>query len=267
MFKKRSYIIVLVFILAIVVIRYLPVDISSRLKLIVGSVFVPLFGISSGIQNATETITKSIIPSDLLSSRLKQLQDENQQLKIQLMQLQNVLQENSILRSNLNWAALSQWKLKPARVIAREPSLWWRGVQIDVGSKDGIRPNLPVITAEGLVGRVSEVGLTRSMVVLLGDQKCRVSAIVPEANDCGIIAPSQAGLFNGKYIDLIYLTRGNELKPGQSVYTSGLGGIFPKGIPIGKIVDIRSAEGLYLEARVQLAANLNSLDVVWVIVQ
>jgi rod shape-determining protein MreC len=74
-------------------------------------------------------------------------------------------------------------------------------------------------------------------------------------------------LFNGKYIDLIYLTRGNELKPGQSVYTSGLGGIFPKGIPIGKIVDIRSAEGLYLEARVQLAANLNSLDVVWVIVQ
>lgn len=267
MFRKRSYIIVLVFILAVAAVRYMPQSISLRLKLIVGSIFVPIFGVSTAVQNTADTISKAILPGELLSSKLKQLEEENQRLKIQLMQLQNITEENRILRSNLNWTAQSPWRLKPARVIARDPSSWWRGVQIDVGSKDQIRPNLPVMTMDGLIGRTSEVGLTRSMVVLIGDPKCRVSAIVPEANDCGIIAPSQIGFFNGKYIDLTYLTRGSELKPGQAVYTSGLGAIFPKGIFIGRLVDIRSADGLYLEARVQLAANLNSLDVVWVIMQ
>lgn len=267
MFRKKIYITVLVFLLAIATLCFLPEAIVLNLKLITGSIFLPIFGISQGVEKATDAVGKALLPGEVLSSKVNRLEEENQRLKIQLMQFQTILEENRLLRSNLNWQAQSPWKLKLARVIAREPSAWWKGVHIDVGLKDNIRPNLPVVTMDGLIGRTSEVGYSRSMVVLLGDPKCRVSAAVPEANDCGIIAPSQAGFFNGKYVDLTFLTRGNELKPGQAVYTSGLGGIFPKGIYIGRIVDIRSADGLYLEARVQVAANLNSLDMVWVILK
>ena len=67
-------------------------------------------------------------------------------------------------------------------------------------------------------------------------------------------------------MELGYLSRNAELKPGQNVWTSGLGGIFPKDIPIGKVVDVHAAEyGLYAVARVKLAANLNALEEVWVL--
>ena len=146
----------------------------------------------------------------------------------------------------------------------RDPANWWRTVQIDLGSRDGLRENLPVLTADGLVGRVSSVGLTRSQVVLIGDPNCRVSALVENpAHDIGVISAS--GPLDNSLVELTYLSGNADLKPGQNVVTSGLGGIFPKGIPIGQIVDAQPVEfGLYTEARVKLSANLGALEQVWV---
>jgi len=147
----------------------------------------------------------------------------------------------------------------------REPANWWRTVEIDLGTRDGINTNLPVLTAEGLVGRVSSVGLTRSQVVLIGDPNCKASALVENpAHDTGIISAS--GPLNDSLVQLTYLSSNANLKPGQRVITSGLGGIFPKGIPIGLVVDARPVEfGLYTEARVKLNANLGALEQVWVL--
>jgi len=147
----------------------------------------------------------------------------------------------------------------------RDPANWWRTVQIDLGSRDGLRENLPVLTAEGLVGRVSSVGLTRSQVVLMGDPNCHVSALVENpAHDMGIVSAS--GPLDTSLVDLTYLSGSASLKPGQNVITSGLGGVFPKGIPVGQVVDSRPVEfGLYTEARVKLSANLGALEQVWVL--
>jgi rod shape-determining protein MreC len=147
----------------------------------------------------------------------------------------------------------------------RDPANWWRTVQIDLGSRDGLRENLPMLTAEGLAGRVSSVGLTRSQVVLIGDPNCRVSAIVENpAHDMGIVSAS--GPLDASLVNLTYLSGSASLKPGQNVITSGLGGVFPKGIPVGQVVDSRPVEfGLYTEARVKLSANLGALDQVWVL--
>ena len=71
------------------------------------------------------------------------------------------------------WQQKTTWKLKLANAIVRDPANWWRTVQIDLGSRDGLRTNLPVLSTEGLVGRVSSVSLTRSQVVLVGDHDCR----------------------------------------------------------------------------------------------
>jgi rod shape-determining protein MreC len=192
------------------------------------------------------------------------LRQENQQLRLQAMQTEETARENARLRQFVGWQRQTSWKLKLAKVVLREPANWWRTVQIDLGSRDGLRVNLPVLTTDGLVGRISSVSFTRSQVTLLGDPNCKVSARVEnETHDAGIIGSS--GPLETDFVWLGYLSRNANLKPGQSVVTSGEGGIFPKGIPIGKIVDVQPVDyGSRTEARVKLAANLNSLDAVWV---
>ena len=96
--------------------------------------------------------------------------------------------ENARLRQLVGWQQQTSWKLKLAKVVLREPANWWRTAQIDLGSRDGLRVNLPVVTPDGLVGRILTVSLTRSQVVLLGDPNCKVSARVEnETRDTGII--------------------------------------------------------------------------------
>ncbi len=105
----------------------------------------------------------------------------------------------------------------------------------------------------------------RSQVVLLGDPNCKVAALVEnETRDKGVIGASDP--LDNSLIVLGYLSKSANLKAGQSVSTSGLGGIFPSGIPIGKVVDARPVEyGLYVEARVKLATSLSGLEEVWVL--
>lgn len=143
-------------------------------------------------------------------------------------------------------------------MLSRDPANWWRTIQIDLGSRDGVRENLPVLTPEGLVGRVTEVSLLRSKVVLIGDANCKVPALVEnEARDKGVILSS--GPLDGSFVSLTYLASNANLKPGQKVVTSDLSAIYPKGISIGVIADVRPVEsGLYLEAEVKLSARLSS---------
>src|SRR5262249_5057603 len=98
---------------------------------------------------------------------------------------------------------------------------------------------------------------------LIGDRDCKVAAQVVETRDTGVIGTTDP--LDNSLVALGFLSKSAKLTPGQTVSTSGLGGIFPAGIPIGKIADSRPIEyGLYNEARVKLAANLSSLDEVWV---
>jgi rod shape-determining protein MreC len=192
------------------------------------------------------------------------LRRENQQFRLQALQAQETANENARLRQLVGWQRQTSWKLKLAKVVLREPANWWWTVQIDLGSRDGLRVNLPVVTTDGLVGRISAVSLTRSQVVLLGDPNCKVSARVEnETRDTGIIGPY--GTLGSEFVRLGYLSRNANLKPAQDVVTSGEGGIFPPGIPIGKIVDVQPVDnGLTTEAHVKLAANLSALEEVWV---
>ena len=189
---------------------------------------------------------------------------KNQQLRLQVAQAEEISRENSRLRQLFGWQRQAPWKLKLAKVVLRDPANWWRTVQIDLGSRDGLRVNLPVLTTDGLVGRISSVSLTRSQVTLLGDPNCKVAARVEnDTRDTGIIGAS--GPLETELVELGYLSRNANLKPAQNVLTSGEGGIFPAGIPIGKIVDVQPVDyGSRTEARVKLAANLNALEEVWV---
>jgi rod shape-determining protein MreC len=144
-------------------------------------------------------------------------------------------------------------------------------VQIDRGQRDGVLSNMPVVTAEGLVGKVRQVGYSTSQVVLIGDPDCRVTAVVIEdppakgAGIPGVISANSASVLDPTIVILTFVDRQSTVRPGQTVLTRG---IVPKGILIGHVVDTSSVWfGVYTEARVKLAANLRQLDQVWIVFQ
>ncbi|HEY1789443.1 MAG TPA: rod shape-determining protein MreC [Verrucomicrobiae bacterium] len=266
MFKQNNYIALGLVALAAVLILSLPSSASSRLKLALGSFFLPLFGLSGATQQLPADLVDSVLPRRELLREIDSLRRENQQLQAEKLQANAVALENDQLRSLLGWEKQQPWKFRLAQVVTRDPANWWRTVEIDLGSRDGVTPNLPVLTTEGLVGRILSAGYTRSQVILVGDPKCKVSALVEDpAQDTGVLSAS--GPLDSSLADLTYLPGTADLKPGQQVVTSGIGGVFPKGIPLGQVVDVRQVDfGLYTQARVKLSANLGSLEDVWVLI-
>lgn len=264
MLRRPHYIALGLIVLLTLVILNLPGPKTAQLKLGIGSFFLPLFGLASTTQQLTASAAGAVVTRGELLRLNDALRRQNEQLRIKAMQAEEIARENARLRQLLNWQKQSPWKLKLARVVLRDPANWWRTVQIDLGSRDGLQVNLPVLTSDGLVGRISSVSLTRSQVTLLGDPNCKVSARVEnDTHDTGVIGAS--GPLEPELAELGYLSRNASLKPGQSVVTSGVGGIFPLGIPIGQIVDVQPVDyGSRAEARVRLAAKLNALEEVWV---
>jgi rod shape-determining protein MreC len=265
MFKQKNYLALGAVVFVAIVLSSLPTRATTRLKLAVSSWFLPLFGLANAGQQLPADLADSVLSRRELLQQIDTLRRENQQLKSQAVQSAAMARENDQLRNLLGWQRQSPWRLKLANVVMRDPANWWRTIQIDLGSRDGIQTNQPVLTTEGLVGRVSSVSFVSSQIVLIGDPNCRVSAVVENAtHDMGVL--TAGGPLDTSLVQLSYLASSANLKPGQNVLTSGLGGVFPKGIPIGKIVDAQTIEyGLATEARVKLNANLGALEQVWVL--
>jgi rod shape-determining protein MreC len=268
MLRRPHYLALSLVVLFVVVILNLPGRTATQCKLALSSLFLPLIGLASSTQSLTEKTSHRFYPRQALFDRIEQLQRENQQLRLREGQMAELWHENDRLREALQLQAQSPWNLKLARVILRDPANWWRTVHIDLGARDGVATNMAVLTSSGLVGRVHEVAYSSSQVAMIGDPHCGVSALVEEgaSGDYGVISSSGANVLNASIVGLTFVNRQSAIKPGQRVVTSGLGGVFPKGILIGHIVDTNSVGfGLYTEARVKLAANLNNLQEVWVI--
>jgi rod shape-determining protein MreC len=266
MFNRSYYVAFgLVSLLALLALS-LPDRTAHRVKLAVSALYLPLFGLAGSLQGLLDQTGAVVQPRKSLLREVEVLRRQNAELRLRMAQLEEAWQENQRLREALQWQGRQPWRVKAARVVGQDPANWWRNVHIDLGSRDGIEPNFNVLTAEGLVGRVSEVGFARSRVLLVGDPGCRVAAQVQETREKGSIMPSASSL-DRLVVGLMYLPGTGECRPGHRVITSGDGGIFAKGIPLGTIVEVQTNEfGLYLEARVRLAANLNRLDEVWVLI-
>ncbi len=244
----------------------LPDQTVARLKLAIGSLFLPLFGLAGSTQQLAERAGDAVLPRSELLRQLEALRQTNQDLRLQAARAEEIARQNDRLRLLLGWQQQQKrGKFKLASVVLRDPANWWRSVQIDLGRRDGLSTNLPVLAPDGaLVGRVASVSLTRAQVVLLGDPNCKVAARVDSpSRDPGIIRG--AGPLESEFVEMAFFTRSANLKPGQDVRTSGEGGIYPKDILIGKVVDYHSVEyGLEMVARIKLAANPSALEEVWV---
>lgn len=268
MFRKPQLIALGGVVVLVLVLLNLPEPTAARAKLAVSSLFLPLFGLVSSGQRLVSEAGRAVLPRALVLRELSELRAQNRTLHLQVNQLRAAAAENDRLRELVAWQRASPWKSRACRVIARDTTDWWRTVRIDVGSREGARPGLPVVSAEGLlVGRLDTVGWATSDVVLVGDPKCRVSVVVRESRETGVLTTPSVGVLDHRLVDLTHLPRNTALRPGQTVHTSGLGGYFPAGLPVGTVVDTRSVGyGLYSEARVRLFADSSRLQEVIVLV-
>ena len=257
--KTRQYVAGSV-LLTVALLLLLPDSTRGRLKVAIGSLFLPLFGLS---QSAQAVVVKT--------GRILSNGDDRQSMGglelAESIQLREVLAENQRLSRKLGWKRNIRWSVKAARVVGRDPANWWRTLHINLGVRDDLHPNQTVLSSDGaLVGRTGEVGPARSQVVLASDPNCRFAALIRDTrNQAGIVSP-RAFDPDPRMVLLTYLPTDIQVKPGQLVVTSGLGRMVPKEIPVGRVIDSRlSHDGLHLEAKVKLQADLNTLEEVWVI--
>jgi len=165
------------------------------------------------------------------------LREENARLRTahdRLMQWQAVARklenENKALKELLNFEQPSSTKSISARVIGDSGGAFARTMILNAGSKAGVRKGLAVITGAGLVGRVQEVGLRSSRLLLLSDLNSRIPVVIESSRVRGVVAGT-----NGETLRLVHLPPDVVTAPGDRIVTSGHGGALPPGLPIGVV--------------------------------
>lgn len=200
------------------------------------------------------------------NAELEALREENRTLREQLIDYYEIKNENEWYEKMFGlYEEHSDYTFAYGTAIARDPSEYYGGFTIDVGTAGGVSVGDPVITAEGLVGVVQEVGLTYSRVRTVLDPDTRAAAAVARTGDTGYTSGSALLAVDGK-MRLNYLERTSGVIVGDYVVTSGLGGVFPKGLPVGKVLSIHmEADGTTMYAEVQPFADIIDVTSVMVI--
>lgn len=201
------------------------------------------------------------------AAREEQLQKQIRQLEGEVARLQEFRAESERLRRLLDFREKTRdrYELMAADVIGRDPGNWFGTIAVDRGAADGVGPDMPVLLPEGLVGRVLRVSQHTSEVLLLTDPRSSVGGTVQVTRTPGVLR----GVVNGfGQLRMTYLVKDAPVEKGQVVVTSGLGGIFPGGIPVGKIVSVRpEPTGLTKEALVQPLVDFARLEEVFILVR
>lgn len=218
---------------------------------VVGSVVAsPVSGISNVVGNLTAD-----------SQTLSDLKAENDDLKAQVARLTEYEDEANTLTDLLQLRNQYSLDSTAARVIARSTDSWSSTITIDKGTTSGIQTGMPVMTSTGVVGQVSECGPTTATVRLITDESSGVSAKVQSSGAQGQLQGSADGTL---HLNLIRTDQ--QVSTGDSVVTSGLGGVYPKGLPVGTVSNVTKSSGsLYYDITVEPLASVGSLEEVLVI--
>ena len=204
-------------------------------------------------------------PTDLVSLRQRnaELEAEIANLQTEVISLQQQVEEVELLSALLDFArSQRENEYKAASVVFRDPRPFLKYVVIDVGSDDGVLSGMPVVGAEGLVGRVDAVTANAARVQMITDPDSDVSVLVQPADAVTVLSGS---ITSDISVDLI--PNDVNVAPGDLLLTSGLGGVYPPNILIGQVASVRSsATALFQQAAVQPAVDFSRLDIVLVIV-
>jgi rod shape-determining protein MreC len=203
-------------------------------------------------------------PRDIVSLRARNAELESQvsQLQTQVIELQQRVNETEILAALVNFSRSNpENTYKAAAVIGRDPSPFLHYIIINRGSNDDIRRGMPVVTNQGLVGRVDAVIADASRVQLITDPASSINVYLQNAKTDAVLMGSVTG-----DVSLDMISQDASVKPSDLILTSGLGGGYPSDLIIGQVVTMRSLQfELFQQATVQPAVDFTRLQIVLVI--
>ena len=192
----------------------------------------------------------------------RDLKQQIEQLRIEQVRLSEDAQQARRLQSLLGFKEQFISRTLPAQVIGSSGSEQSRSIYIDKGMRDGLKQDMAVITADGVVGKVLHAFGTTSQVLLINDQTSGVGAILEKSRLQGVLRGTAAGEVN-----LEKVMSDEPVQPGEKVLTSGGDQIFPKGLPVGTVTKVSPGPELFLNIRVKPAVDLSRLEEVLVITQ
>ena len=202
-----------------------------------------------------------------LKAENEELRDKNVQLEKQVRDMENMSDENLRLKEMLDLEQ-SNTKLDmiAASIIAKDPSNWYSTLTIDKGTADGLKVNQPVITSQQyLVGQVYRVGTNWAEIITILDPENSVGSTIQPSKDIGIVEGDTSLRYSGQ-CKIDYLPRDTDIETGDYVETSGLGGVYPKGLLIGKVLEVREDNSTMSKyATIEPSSEISKLNEVFVV--
>ena len=226
----------------------------------------PLQSTSSKVTGATSGFFQQIWNFRRTARENEQLRERLTQVETELHTAQQSTAENERLRELLKLNEQSDIKNVPARVIARDPSVWFNTITINRGSSSGIAVNMPVVTAGGIVGRVITVSPWASQVMLITDEKAGAGAVVGQLGSGALGSVKGRADLGVALIEMRYVSGLEKVENGDYVMTTGQDGIYPPGLNVGRVVDVKSGTATTAhQILIQPGAQLDRLEEVAVL--
>lgn len=224
----------------------------DRVRIWVGDVMVPVFDALSRPVNAVQEAARHVGELAELRSEVERLREENARLLAWQAAARRLDAENRGLRDVLHFPIEPTVRFVTARVVAVSGGSFLRSVLVNAGSRDGVERGRTAITGDGLVGRVSEVGERSARILLLSDLNSQVPVLIESSRERAILTGD-----NSDRPRLTFFSTTARPQVGDRLVTSGHGGVYPPGLPVGLVVSVNESS-----VRVQPFADLNRLEYV-----
>ena len=237
---------------------------STVVEQIVGTITAPVQSLTSGLSGSITGFLDQFLRASEISQENEQLREENRKLIEQMVDYENYKHENESLKEQLGIQEENpQWETMTASVIGRDPSDQFYSFTIDKGTLDGVSYQDPVITADGLVGIVSEVGPVFAKATTILDVRLNVACQDVRTQDVATISGDIEMAQQGK-CKMSLIPRESGIAKGDIVQTAGTSGLYPQGIVVGRVSDVGfEPQGTMMYAVVEPANDIKSIkDVV-----
>ncbi len=228
---------------------------------VVYAVISPFQRAGHAVHSRVKTMWESYVALIAVRDENRLLKENIATLRRERSSLLGEERENRRLRKLLNLKARYEFPCLAAQVIGEDAVGWFRTFFINRGSEDGVSVGMAVTVAEGLVGRVSSTGGSVSSVLLITDPGLSVDCRVARTRDRGVLS----GHMDGECV-LRYLELNSQVRPDDEIVTSGLDGMFPRGLVVGRVKLVRKgSQGLFMEAQVVPTVRFREVEEVLVI--
>ncbi|MEM9281714.1 MAG: rod shape-determining protein MreC [Verrucomicrobiota bacterium] len=267
--SRLNIIFLIVFVGLIVGISLFKPDAVQRIQNGAQVAMSPFIEASSRVDSGLEAVSTEPLSPAQLNEQIALLKQERDRLKLEAMQTEKLLVENNQLRRALNYTERSERNVIPARILSRKPTNWYSTMIIDKGDSHGISVDSPVIVPvgeeAGLVGKVTEViSENSSVVLLLTDEMCQVSARLEGSQEQGIVSGERGAFRSLPNLKLSFLSKEADAGTGRRVTSSGAGGLFPPDLLLGEVIDLKIGT-IDAEATIAPSVNFDALTDVFVV--